>query len=273
MIIISLLFIIVPKDESKPEKSSIFKVIFKRDSSFDGHSIHFIRCGITINDVRIQGVSGIIGLVIIDESPLAELLRDAENPAHTEWQKNSREVKKKYKHGADCIEFVRRSIPEIVKKCDEGSSEIDMNLLRHFFWIEQDEGKPTPERGKTKIKKGTSSEPVIPTQPRKPSPFIIIKTSGGFRVKINPDFDDELPRQVIIKAAYDVRKGEPFNKYDALDFKLEELEVELKNAKVNIIEDNRLTAEIENRDFEISINGFDPNRDLVVRVIKGRVDQ
>ena len=55
-------------------------------------------------------------MVVIDEGELTTLIGDAENPAHTEWQKDSSKFRNKYKHGAKTLDFVKASLREIIRR-------------------------------------------------------------------------------------------------------------------------------------------------------------
>ena len=72
-------------------------------------------------------------LVVVEDSPLATLLGDSENPAHTQWQRESSHFKNKYTYGPSYIEFVIGSVAAIVRAIVETEQEIDPTLLTDFF--------------------------------------------------------------------------------------------------------------------------------------------
>jgi len=94
---------VCPKD--KKPVLSFFDVFLVRDDVDENGRPIFIREGIIISDVKSRA-RGIRSLVVVHDRPLATLLGDSENPAHTQWQKDGSNFKGKYKYGPSYIEFV-----------------------------------------------------------------------------------------------------------------------------------------------------------------------
>ena len=92
-----------------------FSVFLERDEKLDKPEDHFIRQGITIPEVSSLKHKGIRAIVSITESDLSAFLGDAENPAHTQWERNSKKFKSKYKLGPATLDFVKSSPRELVK--------------------------------------------------------------------------------------------------------------------------------------------------------------
>jgi hypothetical protein len=67
--------------------------------------------------------------------------------------------------------------------------------------------------------------------------------------------------------AYEVRSGNPFKQYTPLDFNVRRkpLKVALKGAKLRFCRHNAIQIRVERGDFQLSITGFDPHRDLRVK--------
>jgi hypothetical protein len=74
---------------------------------------------------------------------------------------------------------------------------------------------------------------------------------------------EPLPGVARITVRYDVVTGQP--KWDPLDFDLEggEIDIDAKGAQADASE-NIITLSIEERDFELTVKGFDRRRDLLV---------
>ena len=70
--------------------------------------------------------------------------------------------------------------------------------------------------------------------------------------------------------AYDVRRGNPFKQYERFDFDLGESSWPVSVRGCNILkrEKNIIEIEITSLDFEMTVTGFDHNRDLVVKVME-----
>ena len=72
-------------------------------------------------------------------------------------------------------------------------------------------------------------------------------------------------------AAYDTVAGNPFKKYNKLDFdfaKRNNVKIEDKSDCVQVLEarDNRFEVEVTGPEFDVEITGFDPHRDLKVKL-------
>ena len=110
-----------------------FSVFLERDEKLDRPEDHFIRQGITIPEVSSLKHKGIRAIVSITESDLSAFLGDAENPAHTQWERNSKKFKSKYKFGPATLDFVKSSPRELVKILTQPKKGRDEDLLKHIF--------------------------------------------------------------------------------------------------------------------------------------------
>ena len=209
-------------------------------------------------------------LVVVEDSPLATLLGDSENPAHTQWQRESSHFKNKYTYGPSYIEFVTGSVAAIVRAVVETEQEIDRTLLADYFPLSpredgaQDEDPGDEDKGRKKKKK---TDPPDRTPPR----FHINRVSGGFSV--TPGVADvALPPCIEIRAAYDVRRGNEMSRYSPEDFRLNKSPIKVKTKGLDILECkyNRVLVAVRDKNFRLTVNGFDENRDLVIRAtVKG----
>lgn len=62
------------------------------------------------------------------------------------------------------------------------------------------------------------------------------------------------------------------SRYRAADFRLDKSPIKLDRKGLDIVEaeNNRVLVAIQDKDFSLTVSGFDENRDLVVRgVVKG----
>jgi hypothetical protein len=251
-----------------PNRLSWLKVFLQRDESLSQAQNYFIREGITITGISSFKERGIRGMVVVDEEPLTTMLGDAENPAHTEWQKDSSKFKDRYEHGSSCLSFVKNSMKEIIRRLIRPVEGVDKELLSRVFYIEipkEDEGgvEDTDEqkRGRNRKKQG----PDIPTPP--PPLLKVAQIQGGVCIRSNKS-SERVPATVRADFAYNVRKGNPFKKYQALDFDLLKAPVNISsgNVTINSRSQNHLEFTPSGPDFFVRIEGFDKNRDLVVKV-------
>jgi len=99
--------------------------------------------------------------------------------------------------------------------------------------------------------------------------FRIQKADGGFTVT-RGDAGLQPPSRLNIRVAYDSRRGNPLKGYNTADFRLNQTPILLEPppSGVRLVskEENRMTVDILDADFRISVVGFDKNRDLIVDV-------
>jgi hypothetical protein len=262
--------IVGPKD-SAPEPAFFDVYMVRDDADEDGRPL-FIRDGIIISDVRpTRRTRGTRALVIITDSPLATLLGDSENPAHTQWQHDSSHFKGKYKYGKSYITFVTGAVAAIQQAIVDNEQEIDSTLLIDFFNLPSGgDGRKNKGPGE-KDKDKDPPPPPPPPPPPTPARFRINRVKGGFSVTPG-DAGAPVPARLEFQVAYDVRRGNPMIRYRAHDFRLDKSPIKIDRKGVDIVEaeDNRVLVAIQDSDFSLTVSGFDENRDLVIRgVVKG----
>ncbi len=141
-----------PRARGKPRRPSYFDVLLIRDDKEASGRPIFIREEIIISDVRGHRSRGVRSLVIIERGPLATMLGDSENPAHTQWQKHGSKFKDKYYSGGATIRFVSDSVAEIVRVSTEAEDQEDPSLLSDIFSIPAEEGEEGIDEVDTKKK-------------------------------------------------------------------------------------------------------------------------
>jgi hypothetical protein len=113
---------------------SFFDVFLVRDISEHIGRPTFIREGIIISNVNAPRTRGVRAIVLAHDEHIAKFLRKSENPSHTEWQHSH--LKDEYDRGYKTdLEFVKKSVNEIVKVISEAEEEDDPALLMDFFSI------------------------------------------------------------------------------------------------------------------------------------------
>jgi hypothetical protein len=246
----------------KSEKYSVpdkFQVFMRREpgAEFDAH---YIRQGILVSDLRPRRISGLRAIVLIDDGPLATFLGDSENPAHTEWLS---EHVKQYSFNRATIDYVVNSLSEIASHTAEDQKAPDPLPMRDLFFLPSDEPRNTAKQ--TKPKGAGKDPPEFPKNMPAPKPksYRISRIEGGFVVRRG---DAPRPESLEIVMAYDTHRGNPFKRYDPADFQLDKggITVEYTGVDIKEYDSNRLKADVNGDDFEIRVEGFDPNRDLIV---------
>lgn len=249
-------------------RESYFDVFLVEDSSGGGKPI-FIREGVIISDnKRVTTLRGVRALVVVEDKPLATLLGDSENPAHTQWQRDSSNFKDKYFNGLSYLGFVVRSAERILARINELERKEDTNLLRDIFSIpppEQEQPVKTKKK-ETKPKPGDEEELEKPNVETKPRRFQIEKTDGGFSI-FRGSPDSQPPALLEIRVAYDVRRGTPLKRYKPADFRLDRAPIHVtavSEITVRECAENRLLVEPTGPEFRLEVSGFDLERDVFV---------
>ncbi|CAB1058540.1 hypothetical protein D1BOALGB6SA_3296 [Olavius sp. associated proteobacterium Delta 1] len=252
---------------SKELIHSGFSVFLERDEKLSKAEDHFIRQGITIPEVTSLKHKGVRAIVSITERDLSAFLGDAENPAHTEWERNSKKFKKRYQLGPSTLDFVKSSPREIVKILTQPQKGRDENLLKHLFALQADPAvrNENPEKDVAGPDTGKiSPDEFIESRGRNYLQLNAIK--GGFSLT-KKSKTRRVPRYITIWMAYEVRTGDPFKKYTPLDFdvNLPPLLIQVSGAKILLNKHNVVQIEVQQGSFKLAITGFDINRDLRIK--------
>jgi hypothetical protein len=233
----------------------------------------FIRDELIISDVRgAPWNQNIRALVIIEDPPIANLLRDAETPAHTQWNASTGNFKNKYTNGPSVIKFVSQSASELLRIIREAEQEPDPTITLDFFSLPPDPSDPNPQPT-TRPRPQPGQGPNPPGTPPKPPgprhrPFMIEKVSGGFTVRSQLSASG-LPHSLDIRMAYDVRRGSPLKRYNEADFQVNLPPIRIQHMASNVKEasGNHLIVELLGPEFRVEVSGFDTERELFVKVI------
>jgi hypothetical protein len=255
--------------ESRAAHPSYFDIYVRRDdANQDGRSI-FIREGIVIPEVRSRRVKNYRCLVVIEEKALATMLGDAENPAHTEWRKETRGFKAKYKHAVGTLEFVTNSPSEIIKILVAEDEELDRRILSDLFStpiaVEEPEvAEEAPEATEEPGKDSPSKQLVAVDDT--PEGLRLRRIRGGFSIVCLQGFDWQ-NNAIILEVAYFTRKGNPFKSYNPADFSLGagSIDVQIVNGELAFAKLNQIKIRPTESGCKLVATGFDTNRDLKVR--------
>jgi hypothetical protein len=238
-------------------------------------SVLFVRDGLIISDVRpTRTTRGVRAIVVVEDEVLAGFLRDAETPAHTEWNPGTANFKSKYVYGPSGIEFVRAAVPEIFAAIRKSDTTVDPNLTAEHFFIDRSGGQ---KLSKTSRKKKVVKERPVPKPPR----FEISRHEGGFVLRNPPAKAVEeipfAPFRIRLKAAYDTRKDNPLNSWSVYDFELIKPPLTAESAGVTLLpqpKGNELVVYVAEREFQLVVSGFDTTRDLFVdaKTMRGETD-
>ena len=240
-------------------QTSHFDVLLSSEASFRGKPL-FVRRGIIVSEFSSTPIPGIRAIVLVSDPGLANMLGDAENPAHTTWNARTERFRRHYVYGAAWITFLR-SAPQQLLRLARGDDQIDPELAIDYFSIPADlveqHGEEPAGEGETE-----TEGPVVPGG--EPSRWRVARSGDGFRVSLTDAGRDVTALR--IEAAYDTRRGNPFARWRAEDFQLGARLRELGAASVVAAEGNRVDLRVDDpATFVASFSGFDARRDLRVR--------
>lgn len=258
-------------DKGAPEQT-FFDVYLEHDDNDRVVRPAFLREQLLVSGVkRAMGAAKTKSLVIIDDAPLAVLLRAAEPPNHTDWDSKTGNFRKRYKAGERVISYVKSAVKQIMTYVRTVDDEPDPNVTLDFFAL-PDHGPTPPVEQESNPSPSSGDNP--PDPPSLPPPserlFSIKRSENGFLIRPNVS---ELGEATLgVEVAYDVLAGNPWKQFDPADFDLQaNAGITLDpgpDASVTIVGPNRFFLRIAGPSCETHVTGFDPLRDVIVRVTK-----
>jgi hypothetical protein len=251
--------------------ASSFLVILEKDESLRRGEHHFIRRGITIPEVRSPRDKPVRALLVADDDALSTFLGDAENPAHSDWSERNDKIRLLYENGAWTLRYVKNAIAQLAALLSTPPAGRDRDLLAELFSVtvpDRDEhgaaaARPGPSRAMTE---GAEDRIEIKAPEQK---MRITPVAGGFTLRGTGNLR-LVGTPFTAEVAYRTRNGNPFRKYSPFDFSIDDNGITLSADGISIrsVHGNRLELVPARPDFHLALTGFDPRRDLVVRVAR-----
>jgi hypothetical protein len=264
--------ILVKRKKARPA-SSWFDVYLEQDEALRKPEHHFIRRGITIPEVRTSGEKAARSLIVIDDQSLSTFLGDAENPAHSDWSERADKVRTFYDHGASTLRFVKQSASFLMSLLDRPPVGRERDFLADLFSIDRpDEALSDDLPARIAARRGDEGESREGTTGGTPAAgggVTIARIAGGFTIKATDPA--MVGRTLRGEVAYRVRAGNPFRKHSPFDFDLlssGNIAVQTEGARLRPTSVNAFEVVPSDPKFQISMKGFDPRRDLLVRLIE-----
>lgn len=257
---------LVPYRDDKNEIDS-FNVYIRKVPDTRASAV-FSREGIVIPSANPLLIRDHLVLVIANSGPLANLLADAEGPAHEKWSEKTDKFRRNYPptKGAQLLTFIRKSPSELLFKIRGSGTEKDSTTFSSFFPLPGTQNMGT--QGDTPKKKGQGAEaskpPIIEVK-QNPQYFLVDESPNGFSIKSSSDNPSLIGKRIYAKVAYRVRNGDAFSKWQREDFELNLKKPRLDGCLIRSVQDNELILEITGRKFKATWGEFDPIRDLDVK--------
>ena len=254
----------VKRTDGSADQSASFAVYIQKTEQISSPVEVFLRAGLCISGQKYLRESGIMAIVKTEDDELGCMLGDAENPAHTRWERSGKHFKGKYEYGPSILGYVQRSATHLCSMLSRRPEGLDHDLLQNLFFVPEAGGLNPPVPGP-----GPTPNPRVITRPPPREVFVECeKIENGFRLKPHPRATRK-PAFIQIRAAYDVSRGNPFKFHHPADFDFSRpSNISLQMAGLTVVnaDPKRLLLSVDDRQFELTATGFDGNRDLVVDV-------
>jgi hypothetical protein len=263
--------ILVKRKKARPA-SSWFDVYLERDDALRKPEHHFIRSLITIPDVRVTGDKGVRALIVVEEPALSRFLGDAENPAHSDWSERADKIRTQYEQGAWTLRFVKNSASFLASLITRPPTGRERDFLADLFSVDAGdeslhEGGMAP-RIPIHAAGGSSGEGHgHETSGGGGGGVTIWRIADGFTIR---GAGAAVGRPLHGEVAYRLRSGNPFRKHSPFDFDLlsgDAISVHSSGIRLRVTAPNAFQLVPTEAKFQLSMKGFDPRRDLVVRVV------
>lgn len=260
-----------PRSDARPTETSFHLYLERDDRLGKGHD-YFMRGPLRIPKMDEIERHKARALVLVDDnSLLGHLLRDAEGPAHEQWNPREQRLKDNWIGGPQRVQDVCHAAERLLQRLTERPPERLTHALAKWFPATT----PKDDTGGGENSDGDRTpKPKVPRLPR--SPLEIVSASGGFAVRAPKDATGLADTDWTVRFAYDATGGSsrPFKLFaqsvvaEAPDFSLRDgqLRIEETGCKYDITGENEFTLHAHADDFRIAVSGFDSRRDVVVEV-------
>lgn len=257
--------------KTKPKEQILeteFFVFVKRPDDITRGLDLYVRGGLTLPAESKFGERKAFGAMIANDEAISAFLGDAENPAHTKWTFNAEKLRKNYVAPGDRLRVIKNSVINFYDMLIQAEEEEDEKALAQYFFTEEPE---TPDKAGGNPDK-TPDDTNIDIPPPAPKIALLQSIENGFSIRKGEGAKTaRYPLRFSIVAAYDTASGNPFKKYDPLDFSFSsssDIRIGATKGTVELISrsQNKLEFEIKGEQFQVDVTGFDPNRDLLVKL-------
>jgi hypothetical protein len=228
----------------------------------------FSREGIVIPSANPSLIRDHLVMVIANNGLLANLLADAEGPAHEKWSEKTDKFRRNYPvvKGAQLLTFIRKSPSELLFKIRGSGTERDSTAFSNFFPLPGVQNLGTKGAELKKKGEGERPERLVSIDIKSTSKlFIVDESPNGFSIKSSSDNPNLVGKKIYAKIAYRVRNGDSFSKWQKEDFEIDLKKPRLDGCVVRASEGNQVILEITGRKFKATWGEFDPLRDLDVK--------
>jgi hypothetical protein len=244
--------------------SSELTITLRKAIDHRNAAVDYIRHGMKIISEK-QPAHAVQAIVLAQDSAIASLLRDAENPAHTNWLSTTRKLKECYVNGASRVKAVKSVVKFLVEQMLDSKTRRNVRMLADVFPRpgSNDELEVVPTKKRRK-RRGTSD-----TQPKVRKEYWQLKQNeSGFQLGPGEHSEELNTQTVVLRAAYDIGEStkSAMAKYSKHDFTWEALKLDYSGIEPLSAVTNRFEFRVNSPHFVLSVSGFDTNRDLRVDI-------
>ena len=248
-----------------------FRLYLQRDDSLPHGHDYYVRGTLSISDMDHIRRHRSRALLRVDErDPLAAMLRDSEPAAHTSWRPQTRRVQDRWVAPRRRINAVRNAPATLLAILEAPPEGLQKDAFSDIFFWDGGDASP-PARGRTRERELNYNRGRVDPPPPRRRDFSLSRTDTGFRVTLAAGLETP-PTRARLQVAYEVPRGNPLKNYHPEDFRLHGrgagLAWHVGGCQVRPGRaGNELFLEIDDPDeFEFTVTGFDPLRDIHVRV-------
>lgn len=258
----------IKKKPSQKILETEFFVFVKRPEDISRGVDLYVRGGLTLPAESKFGERKAFGAMIANDETISAFLGDAENPAHTKWNFNAEKLRKNYVAPGDRLRVIKNAVINLYDLLIQAGEEIDEKAFSKFFFTEEPED---PGKSRSKPERTPPDDDIEPPT-SKPKIARLVPMDNGFSIRKGAGAAEaEYPVRFRVKVAYDTASGNPFKKYDPLDFSFSNnssLKVGATKDTVKLLNhsDNVLEFEVTGEQFKVDVTGFDGNRDLLIKL-------
>lgn len=266
---------LIPVKKKQPKETSIanFRVFLQQDENAEQSQELFVRQDLGIDgEKRLKAariIVPVMALTFIQDPKLSDLLVAAEEPTHRNWNARRPKVVAQYFSPNDVLNAVRNAALRLVQLISPEGKKDETALAVYF----SDPASPPVKRmggsGVTPETPRGERQPPVDIPKPKPKPVVLKILDEGFEVRANAAEGFTFPIDCTITLAYATVIGDAFKLWDAADFWIgDESSYPRKHSKVSqpTAALNTMSFRLEDENSWLSVNGFDRNRQLEIRV-------
>ncbi len=215
---------------------------------------YYIRQGISVyENSRFMPSTPCIALLLADEGEIAELLRKAEGPAHSTWMQKKCRAVKIYENAQDAIGYVKSLLSTMQSLLGSGIEIDDESILADDF--PDDIGDEEEEDIEDDVDVDIDGNPAMLDLSR--------DSRGNLTIKANEHADAHAGKDCALTLYFvSTSRGA---KWRPFDFNLRNMTVDARGTTI-LSRDKNVMKFILNPKTEITIDGFDRNKDLKAKV-------